>query len=100
MIEAIEGGPIPHDLCRPTKLAQIYAQMEARINSRRGLDPDRRIDPEHVWLVFGKFGTAGLSGTNGLTEEQNRELFYAPAVERAIELVLLGLANIRAARRG
>jgi hypothetical protein len=95
VIDAVEGRPgPPPDFAAPTGLGGIY---EAVRRERRTAGPDDEIDRGRVWSAFKSIGVPGLSESNKLTVEQNRELFHTPAVERAIQLVLLGLARIKAA---
>ena len=93
VIDAIEGRPRPPGFGRRAPLEKLYA----RFASRYVRGPDAEIDPNHVWSRFNSLGVEGMSHRNGLADDENRELFDTPAVERAIQLILLGLARIKAA---
>lgn len=91
VIDALEGRPRPADFGGASGLGKLYATFAG------GRKPggDTEIDPGRVWSRFSALGVRGLSRQNKLTEEENRELFQTPAVERAIQLILLGLARIK-----
>ena len=56
---------------------------------------DRIIDRTAVWRAFADAGRQKIAATNHLTIEENDELLRTPVVERAIELVLIGLSRIQ-----
>nr|WP_137827998.1 hypothetical protein [Methylobacterium sp. L1A1] len=91
VIDALEGRPRPADFGRATPLGGLYATFAAG----RAPEADAEIDAKRVWSRFRTIGVRGLSRQNKLTEEENRELFHTPAVERAIQLILLGLARFK-----
>jgi hypothetical protein len=51
------------------------------------------INSRLVWEALAARGPDGLR--NGLTHEQNLELFHTPVVERVIELMLIGLSHVQ-----
>ncbi|ACK86187.1 hypothetical protein [Methylorubrum extorquens] len=91
VIDALEGRPRPADFAGAPGLEGLYAAFAAG----HRLEADAEIDPNKVWSRFGALGVRGLARQNKLTEEENRELFHTPAVERAIQLILLGLARFK-----
>lgn len=90
VIDVVEGGVQPPDIVPSPRLEQLYTS-----NRSKGATKDAQIDLDQVWSQFRKLGLKGLSSRNQLSEEENRELFTTPAVDRAIELTLLGLARIK-----
>lgn len=90
VIDAVEGRAARLELKPDPELVRLYSALPDRS------DPDLRIDPEAVWQTLRRMGPVGLSRYNGLSEDENVELFHTPAVERVIQLVLLGLARRRA----
>jgi hypothetical protein len=93
VINAIEGQDMPDDFCRPGLIDDLF--KKAPIHE---VDPrtatDRLSARNAVWSDFQKVGITGLAATNFLSPEENLELFYTPVFDRAIELVLAGLARI------
>lgn len=92
VIDAIEGQPMPEDFCQPTKIHDLFAAPPWRENdpaTRR----DRETDPEAVWMTFRDAGIKQIAERNGLDEKENAELFQTPVLDRAIQLVLTGLAR-------
>lgn len=101
VVDAVAGKEMTDDFCRPSPLDNVYAAPPAaeRDTASRA---DLVIDRTAVWNAFRDMGGERLARTNGLTVEENNELFYTPVVERAIELVLIGLSRLQHAqdRRG
>jgi hypothetical protein len=89
VINAIGGARKPVGFASPPPLDLSYRTRGAAAGI------DARIDPRNVWSSFRALGVKGLSEANLLTEDENRELFETPAVERTIELALTGLARLR-----
>jgi SLOG-like protein len=92
VVNAIEGKPMMDDFCRPTSLQGLYKTPPVRESDGSTRD-DRVIDRSGVWKVFAENGRDKLAAANGLTIEENDELFHTPVVDRAIELVLIGLSR-------
>ena len=92
--DALEGKPMPADFCIPAPLKPIYDQppIEEHDASTRG---DRNIDRVAIWIQFAQAGFQKLSTVNKLTLEENRELLHTQVLDRAIELVLTGLARVK-----
>jgi hypothetical protein len=51
------------------------------------------LDRAAVWNAFAGAGREKIAATNGLSIEENDELFHTPVIDRAIELVLTGLSR-------
>lgn len=93
VIDAIEGKQMTDDFCRPTPLQRLYE--EPVVNESDGATRDDRvIDRAAVWNAFAGTGCEKIAGTNGLTIDENDELFHTPVIDRAIELVLTGLSRL------
>lgn len=86
---------IPHDDERP--IGQIYAQMSESGPARRlPSTADTTVDPAGIWEAFHRAGVGGLARANGLSVDENRELFRAPALDGVVQLVLTGLSRLNA----
>ena len=94
VIDAIEGKQITDDFCPPTPLQGLYDAPPLKELNQATRD-DRIIDRMSVWNTFAEAGSKQFAATNGLTAEENRELHHTPVVDRAIELVLIGLSHLR-----
>lgn len=96
VIDAFEEKRMPSDFCAPTAVSRLYADAPyPAIESSPATREDRVVEPEKVWWTFERAGLESLSRTNGLTTDENRELFHTPALSRAIQLVLTGLSRVR-----
>jgi SLOG cluster2 len=93
VIDAIQGRPIPEDLARQTEAQTLYADPPYREIDPGTLD-DRTVDMAAVWLEFQHAGVEQLARQNGLSIAENRELSDTPAVDRVIELVLVGMSRL------
>lgn len=96
--DAVEGAKMPDAFCERGNVERLYKELSAAeqdVHSRA----DRTIDPAAVWREFSDAGRESISETNGLSVRENDELMRTPAVERAIELVLIGLSRIRRRQR-
>jgi len=82
------------DFCRPTPLQGLYEAPVVKESDGTTRD-DRVIDRGTVWKAFAEGGCEKIAATNGLTMEENDELFHTPVVDRAIELVLIGLSRLK-----
>jgi len=94
VIDAIEGQPMPEDFCRPVQMRELFASPPWRENDPATL-PDREADPKQVWMTFRETGVKDLAEQNRLDEKENAELFHTPVLDRAIQLVLTGLARLK-----
>jgi len=94
VIDAIEGRPMPKEFCPPTQLLKLFDAPPWPENDPATL-PDREADPKQVWMTFRETGINGLAEQNGLDEKENDELFHTPVLDRAIQLVLAGLARLK-----
>jgi hypothetical protein len=68
------------------------------IESDGAAQADVVVDPPAVWHTFKHAGLSGLSEANKLSEEENLKLFHTAALDRAINLILLGLARVGRAK--
>lgn len=93
VITAIEGKEMPDDFCRPTAVNALYAAppLVERDETNRA---DREINRNAIWTEFADAGSKTLAEANGLTTAENDELLRTPSIDRAIELVLIGLSRI------
>ncbi len=93
VVDAIEGKEITDDFCGPTPLRDLYKAPPVK-EVERATSDDRVIDRTAVWRQFAETGRERLAAANHLTVEENDELFHTPAIDRAIELVLIGLSRL------
>jgi hypothetical protein len=91
---AIEGEQLTDDFCPPSSVDALYADPPAK-EADQGTTPDRVVDRASVWKEFRDAGLAKLAELNGLTLDENGELLRTPVIDRAIELMLVGLSRIR-----
>jgi hypothetical protein len=94
VVDAIERKQMPDDFCRPTPLQRLYEEPVVTESDGATRD-DRVIDRAAVWNAFAGAGREKLAATNGLSIEENDELFHTPVIDRAIELVLTGLSRLK-----
>jgi hypothetical protein len=97
VVDAFEGKEMADDFCRPALLLGIYAAPPVR-EGEAATNDDRVIDRAAVWKAFREIGSERLARNNGLTPDENGELFHTSVVERAIELVLMGLSRLQHAK--
>jgi len=57
------------------------------------------VDRAEVWSAFHEAGVSALVETNGLSVEENKQLFSTPALDTAGQLVLIGLSRLRSGGR-
>jgi SLOG cluster2 len=93
VVDAIEGKQMTDDFCRPTTLQNLYRDPPAKEFDGATRD-DRIIDRTAVWKKFAETGHEKLAAVNHLTVDENDELLHTPAIDRAIELVLIGLSRL------
>jgi hypothetical protein len=96
VVDAFEGREMANDFCRPAPLEAVYAAPPVREGG--AADNDRVIDRAAVWKAFRDTGRERLARNNGLTADENDELFHSSVIERAIELVLIGLSRLQHAK--
>jgi hypothetical protein len=92
VVDAIDGKQMREDFCRPTPLQGLYDAPPVRELDGATRD-DRVIDRAVVWRQFAGTGREKLAESNGLKIEENDELLHTPVIDRAIELVLIGLSR-------
>lgn len=90
LIDAVDGKPRPSGFGKTGDIDRIYGLFDKPGRP----EGDVEISPDRVWSRFVSLGVAGLVEQNGLNDRENIELHRTPSVERAIELVLMGLAKI------
>jgi hypothetical protein len=93
VVDAFEGKEMSEDFCGAAPLENVYAAPPVR-EAEAATRDDRVIDRTVVWKMFRDTGRDRLAQTNGLTVDENNELFHTPVIERAIELVLIGLSRL------
>ncbi len=94
VIDAIDGKAMPDDFCSSISVAELYKNPPIQ-DTDRASSEDRVIDREGVWAEFANGGRARISKSNLLTLEENEELLHARAIDRVIELVLIGMSRLR-----
>jgi hypothetical protein len=90
IIDAIEGRQMPDDFS-PTPLQAIYNRF--RNPERDATNPDCVVDRIGVWKEF-SIQPNVLARINGLSDQENEELFHTAVIDRVIELVLTGLSRL------
>lgn len=98
VINAFEGKLMTCTFCQPNAVQALYVSppiVETDPETKR----DRIFDPTAVWNIFAEYGRSGLARCNGLSQEENSELFQTPAAERVIELILVGLSRLPRCKR-
>lgn len=97
IIDAIEGKEMPENFCPSpgNNLVHIYQSPPIRPQNLE-YNADCTIDRESVWETFKKVGIKKIAETNGLTQEENKELFHTPVIEEVIKFVLIGLSRLNA----
>lgn len=95
MIGAVEGQPMPENFCPDAPVHALYRNPpDGAAEHDQGTALDRQVDRGAAWAAFRAAGVQGLASRNGLTVEENRELFTTPVLDRVIQLVLRGLGNL------
>jgi SLOG cluster2 len=92
VIGAIEGTPITDDFC-PTPLQSLYRDF-AYPSSNQSIS-DCLVDRNAVWNEFASIQPEVLARINGLSQEENHDLFHTPIIDRVVDLVLTGLSRLR-----
>jgi hypothetical protein len=97
LIDAIEGRPMLEDFCVPTAVDELY--LAPPVPERDpGTEADRLVDRAVIWETFRRAGRPRLAEANALSPGENAELFATPVLDRVIQLVLTGIARLRARR--
>jgi hypothetical protein len=91
---AIEGKQMTDDFCPQSSVDALYTDPPAK-EVDHATAADRVVDRASVWREFQDAGMGKLAALNGLTLEENAELLRTPVIDRAIELMLVGLSRIR-----
>jgi hypothetical protein len=96
--EAIDGKR-PNQLTREHqgRLGQSYSETLNFYDQRRKQLPDPQLsdmDYESAALELEKCGVHGLGVLNGLSDDENRELFHTGSVDVAVYLTMKGLSAI------
>lgn len=94
VIDAIEGKQMTEEFCRPTRIQALYIAPPIA-EEDQATEAERTIDREAVWNTFAKAGRGRLAASNGLTPEESDELHRTPAIDRVIELILVGLSRLK-----
>jgi hypothetical protein len=98
IIQAFRGAKMSETFCAPTQVNELYVAPPV-VERDPATRQDRLVDRSAVWDDFSKAGRASLSETNGLSTEENEELFSTLVLDRMIQLVLTGLSRLRAKSR-
>jgi len=94
--EALVGKPMPDDFCPATAVTELYRNTREILGGRgaEAAGSDGAIDREQVWQLFKTYGLSKFAAAAGLSEELAAELLGTPVVDRAIQLILSGLARV------
>ena len=96
--EALEGGwPEALSLAWQRRLSPDYGDMLAVHAGEHARAPDTVPPPPDYAAVVAElnaFGVAGLSASNGLSQDENRALFATASVDAAVSLLMRGLTRI------
>lgn len=95
VIDAMTGKPVPH-LPTDAVLSAMYADPPPEETT--GDVRDRRYEPEQLWRLFTDAGRLALQ-VNGLPPDGNDELASTGSIDRAIHLILAGLAKVQLKRQ-
>jgi len=98
IIEAMEVSEMSSDFSPATDAGALYFSPPVVEHDLATLS-DRQVDRHDVWVAFHEAGVGGLAERNGLSIEENQELFTTPILDRIVELVLIGLSRLRASGR-
>ena len=98
VVEAIQTSQLPATFCPLSETAGLYSTPPIREDDPGTLN-DRQVDRRDVWQTFYRAGIEALAERNGLSVDENRELFSTPVIDRMIQLVLTGLSRLRAEGR-
>jgi hypothetical protein len=94
VVDAIEGKRMLDEFCRSTALQRLY-EVPIIKESDGATRDDRVIDRAAVWNSFATTGREKIAAANGLTIEENDDLFHTPVIDHAIELVLTGMSRLK-----
>jgi hypothetical protein len=94
VIDAIDGEDMADDFCRPGLADECYKNPPV-LERDQSTQRDRVADRRALWTTFNQIGVAGISETNCLKPEENKELFRTPVLDRVVELVLTGLSRLK-----
>lgn len=96
--KALAGGrPKALSLDKQRRLSPSYGEMldvHTREHARAPAAVPRPPDYAAVVSELNAFGVAGLSASNGLSEDENRALFTTASVDAAVSLLMRGLSRI------
>jgi len=93
VIYALEGKDMPGNFCLAGSARDLYADPPVR-ETDRATEQDRVTDRAVLWALCKEGGVTKLAEVNGLTPEENQELFHTPVLDRVIQLTLAGLARL------
>jgi hypothetical protein len=96
LIDAVKGEQFQPPWFEEASMAARYHTFPYKAESTGDIPEDLEVlHPRLVWDRFADRGVKGLSAANGLTPDENLELFETPAIDRAIRLILRGLSHLR-----
>jgi hypothetical protein len=90
-------GERPAELTKETqvRLSPLYGEMLAVYDDAQAADPTLpAVDYGAITDELTRYGIAGLAAANGLTAEENVELFRVASIDAALYLIMKGLANL------
>ena len=84
-------GQVPSSFSWPSQKSVPHSEGMRKLYETRGIAFD---DYPAMAAEFAAFGVEGLSKFNGLTPDENRELFLARDVTRIVSLIVNGLSKV------
>ncbi len=91
---AIAEKKMPEDFCPLTEADDLYDKPPMK-ESDASTWNDRKIDRDAVWSEMRQVGRKQFAAMNGLTVEENEELFHTHVLDRVVELILTGVSQLR-----
>lgn len=95
LIEAANDG----EYTEPPRAGEDLREFYRKPPFEEAYSADLDLAAEKPWDLLKSMGVYGLARANGLSEDENRELFFTPALERAASLILTGLSRIKQLRK-
>lgn len=98
IIESMRESQMPPSFSPATEVSAFYLTPPVMERDPATL-ADRRVDRDEVWHAFHDAGVSALAERNGLSVEENEQLFSTPALDTVVQLILTGLSRLRSSGR-
>ena len=98
IIETMRVSEMASTFCPVTDVFDLYSTPPVAEHDPATV-ADRKVDRHEVWVAFHDTGVAALAERNGLSVEENEQLFSTPVLDTVVQLVLTGLSRLRASGR-